>query len=73
MGDGDDDGIARRLMISVRALGQESDSVFLHDFVGIGPGVVDIDHASVVVQFADDIDDPGVPDVRAVFLEGDPE
>lgn len=49
MGNGDDDGIADGLVISVRAFGQEGDPVFLHDFVGIGPGVVDIDLATVII------------------------
>jgi hypothetical protein len=32
--------------------------------------VVDVDLAAVASEFVDDVDDPGVTQVRAIFLEG---
>ena len=54
----------------LRELSQQIDAVFTRRFLRIDPGVVDIDRYPIVLQFADDIDHPGIAQVGAVFFEG---
>ena len=68
VGDGEDDGAV------VTGLGlDEVEAVFLMGFLWVGPRVVDVDPGAVVAQFLDEVDDAGVAQVGAVFLEGEAE
>ena len=42
----------------------------MHDFLGIGPRIMDIHFDSELLEFGDDIDYFSVADVGAVFFEG---
>src|SRR6056297_2699392 len=67
VGDGQGYGVVGGLF----GLGDQVEAVFLSCFLGVGPGVVDVDFEVVVLQRLDDVDDSGVSEVRAVFLEGE--
>lgn len=62
----DDSVISARL----RVVRQGRDLVFVRGFSNINPRVVDIDLGVVAGEFAHDVDDLGVAQVRATFLEG---
>ncbi len=67
VGDGEDDGVVGASI----GLADGSNAVFVLRFFDRDPGVVHIDVAVVVFQFGNDIDDAGVAQVWAVFLEGE--
>src|SRR6056297_1072975 len=67
VGDGEGYGVVG---VVGRGFGQVQ-AVFVSCFFGVGPGVVDVDFEVVVLQRLDDVDDSGVSEVRAVFLEGE--
>ena len=53
--------------------GEAVEVVFVQHFVGVGPGVVDVDLGAILLKFVDDVDHPGVANIGAVLLEGDTE
>ena len=50
--------------------GHRRDAIFVLRFGGVDPGVVHVGADAVVAQLFDDVDDAGVAQVGAVFLEG---
>ena len=62
---GDDDRIVDTRFGSL----DRRDAVFVLRFAHVNPGVVNVSLDVVLLQFADDIDNLGVAQVRAVFLE----
>src|SRR6056297_2433064 len=66
VGDGEGYGVVG---VVGRGFGQVQ-AVFVFCFFGVGPGVVDVDFEVVVLERLDDVDDSGVSEVGAVFLEG---
>ena len=63
---GQDDGVvAARLR-----LGDRRDAVFMLGLFHVNPRVVYVDGDIVVGELAHDVDDAGVAQIRAVFLEG---
>lgn len=66
VGNGEDDAV-----VGVYGrLGYRGDAVFVLGLLDADPGVVDVDGDVVVGQFADDVDDTGITQIRAVFLKG---
>ena len=70
MGDGEDSCV---VVVGGGKLGEAVEVIFVQHFVGVGPGVVDVDLCAILLEFMDDVDHPGVADVGAVLLEGDAE
>ena len=70
MGHGEDDGVVSTLR---GQLGQAVDTVYVPSLGAVDPGVVAVDSEAVLAQGLDDVDDAGVAQVRAVFLEGEAE
>lgn len=51
----------------------EFEAVFLPRLFRVGPGVVHVDLHAVVLKLGDEVGHAGVSQVKAVFLEGEPE
>jgi len=47
-----------------------ADTILMHHFFGIGPGIVYINLYVVALQVTDDVDHFGIANVGAVFLKG---
>ena len=69
VGDGEDDGA----VVTGERLGLQVEAIFFAGFMWVGPGVVDVNPGAVVAQFLDEVDNAGVAQVGAVFLEGEAE
>ena len=65
MGDGNDHGI----IITLPEFANQVDPIFFVSFVGAGPRVVNIHIGAITFQLINDVNHPGIANVRAVFLK----
>ena len=69
VGHGDDYGL-----VGAGLRGRDrDDAIFAVGRLGVDPGVMDVHLDAIALQFLDYVDDPGVAQVGAVFLEGEAE
>ena len=66
MGDGEDSCV---VVVGGGELGEAVEVIFVQHLFGVGPGVVDVDLGTVLLEFVDDVDHSGVVDVGEVLLE----
>lgn len=67
VGDGENDGVVGAAF----RLPDDLDAVSGLGIGGVDPGIMHVDLGAVAAQFLDEVDDTGVAEVRAVFLEGE--